>query len=619
MVRRHITAFAALAVAGLVLTGITAKASAGERHHALSLVGQPQYGPDFKYFSWVNPDAPKGGNVRMWWRGTFDSLNQFIINGSPARRLGLIYDPLMSGSLDEPSTEYGVVAEWVSYPEDFSSATFKLRSGAKFHDGEPIKPEDVIFSLNALKKINPQYALYYKNVVKVEKTGDREVTFRFDVKNNLELPLIVGQIVVLPKHYWTGKKADGTPRDITKTTLEPPLGSGPYRISDVRAGKYITYERVKDYWARDLPVYKGQWNFDTLKWIYFRDATIAFEAFRAGQLDYFPETSSKNWATGYDFDAVKKGWVKTEKIYLKSPEPMQAFVFNIRRAKFSDPRVRRAFNLAFDFEWANKNLFYGQYRRTSSYFQNTELSAKGLPQGRELEILNEIKDLVPPEVFTSEYKNPVNDGRRISKSHLREAIRLLKEAGWTNKGRVLTNSKTGEPMKVEFLLVSPSFERVVLPYVRNLKRLGIQVNVRTVDTSQYIKRYSDFDFDIVVGSFGQSHSPGNEQREFWGSQAADKKGSRNIIGIKNPAVDKLIDKIIFAKSRSDLVAATRALDRVLLWNHYVVPQWYAPYERLAYWDKFRHPKNMPSQNYGFERIWWYDAVAAARLAQAKKQ
>ncbi len=617
MVSKKTRILLTFALASVALAGIDAKAIAGERHHALSLVGEPKYGADFKHFQWVNPNAPKGGKVRMWWRGTFDSLNPFIINGTPARRLGLIYDTLMSSAMDQPSTEYGLVAEWVSYPEDFSSATFQLRKEAKFHDGEPIKPADVIFSLETLKKINPQYALYYKNVVKVEKTGEREVTFRFDVKNNLELPLIIGQLAVLPKHYWTGKRADGTPRDITKTTLEPPLGSGPYRIGDMKPGKYITYERVDDYWARDLPVNIGQWNFDELKWIYFRDATIAFEAFRAGQLDFFHESSSKNWATGYDFDAVRKGHVKTEQISLKSPEPMQSFAFNTRRDKFSDPRVRRAFNLAFDFEWANKNLFYGQYSRTSSYFQNTELSARGLPEGRELEILSEVKELVPPEVFTAEYKNPNNTNPRDVRSHLREAVKLLKEAGWVIKGGALTNQKTGKKMSVEFLLVSPTFERIVLPYVRNLRKLGIQARVRTVDTSQYIKRYSDFDFDIVIGSFSQSHSPGNEQREFWGSQAAGKNGSRNIIGIRNPAVDKLIDKIIFAKSREDLVAASRALDRVLLWNHYVVPQWYAPYERLAYWDMFRHPENMPSQDFGFERIWWYDEKAAARLAQAR--
>ena len=606
-----------LFLAGVAVISISGVALSAERHHALSLVGTPKYRADFNHFDWVNPDAPKGGRVRQWRPGTFDSLNPFILNSNPAFGVTLIYDTLMKSSSDEPSTEYGLVAEWVSYPDDFSSATFHLRDGAKFHDGRQITPDDVIFSLEALKKVNPQYAFYYKNVVKVEKTADREVTFRFDVKNNRELPQIIGQLAILPKHYWSGKKADGTPRDITKSTLEPPLGSGPYRIGTVNAGKYITYDRVADYWGRDLGVNKGQNNFDELRWDYFRDSTIAFEAFRAGKLDYYRETSSKNWATGYDFDAVKNGLIKTQKIDLKTSQSMQCFAFNTRRGKFSDARVRRAFDLAFDFEWANKNLFYGQYSRVGSYFQNTELASSGLPQGRELEILNELKSEIPPEVFTTEYKNPTNDKPGDLRNHLRQAIKLLGAAGWKNKGGKLINEKTNEQMKVEFLLVSPLFERIVLPFIRNLKKLGIAASVRTVDTSQYIRRLEDFDFDIVVGNFGQSHSPGNEQREYWGAPAATKKGSRNIIGIKNPAVDKLIDKIIFAKSRDELVAVTRALDRVLLANHYVVPQWFAPYERLAYWDMYRHPAKLPSQAVAFEQIWWFDAKASEKLAQAR--
>jgi len=603
-----------LAAAGLMLMAASGAALGGEKHHALSLVGAPKYGPEFTHFDWINPDAPKGGRVRQSARGTYDSFNPFILNANPAFRISLIYDTLMESSADEPSTEYGLIAEWVSYPDDFSSATFHLRETAKFHDGKQITPEDVIFSMEMLKKINPQYAFYYKNVVNIEKTAPREVTFRFDVKNNRELPLIIGQLAILPKHYWTGKKADGTPRDLTKTTLEPPLGSGPYKIGKFETGKYISYERVPEYWARDLAVKKGQHNFDELRWDYFRDSTIAFEAFRAGKLDFYRETSSKNWATAYDFKTVKNGLIKKEKITLKAPVSMQCFAFNTRRAHLSDPRVRRAFNLAFDFEWANKNLFYGQYARVSSYFQNTELAATGLPQGRELEILNELKGEIPEAVFTTEYKNPDNSKPRAVRGHLGQAIKLLGQAGWKNKGGKLINAKTGEQMKVEFLLVSPLFERIVLPYIRNLKKLGIKASVRTVDSSQYVRRFENFDFDIVVGNFGQSHSPGNEQREYWGSNAADKKGSRNIIGIKNPAIDKLIDKIIFAKSREELVAVTNVLDRVLLANHYVVPQWYVPYERTAYWDMYAHPKKYPSQLLAFERIWWFDADAATKLA-----
>ncbi|MDA7949032.1 MAG: extracellular solute-binding protein [Hyphomicrobiaceae bacterium] len=588
-----------------------------ERHHALSLIGKPKYGPDFTHFKYVNPDAPKGGKVRMSATGTFDSLNPFILKGTPAAGTGFIYDQLMDSSFDEPSTGYGLIAEWVTYPDDFSSATFKLRDEARWHDGKPITPEDVIFSMTALKKGHPFYAQYYKNVSKVEKTGDREVTFHFDVKDNRELPMIVGELTVLPKHYWTGKDANGEPRDIGKTTLEPPLGSGAYRIKDVNAGRSITLERVNDYWAKKLPVKVGQDNFDEIRFDYFRDSTVAFEAFKADKLDYYRDTSAKNWATAYDFKAAKNKWVKRDRIELKRGQPMQAFVLNTRRDKFKDPRVRRAFNYAFDFEWAKKNLFYDQYERTSSYFQNTELASSGLPEGRELEILNEVKDQIPPEVFTKPYTNPKTDGSGRMRGNLRKATKLFNEAGWVVKDRKLVNKKTGEQMSADFLLVSPLFERIVQPYMRNLERLGIKTSLRVVDVPQYRRRLDTFDFDIVVSSFPQSQSPGNEQRDFWGSAAADKDGSRNLIGIKDPAVDKLIDKIIFADDRAELVAATHALDRVLLWNNYVVPQWYIPYARVAYWDRFGRPEQLPSQSVGFPTVWWWDDASASKLASVK--
>lgn len=583
-------------------------------HHALSLVGEPQYPADFSHFDFVNPDAPKGGTVRLHSVGTFDSLNQFTIKGNAEGRIGLIYDALMAGSSDEPSAEYGLIAEAVSYPDDYSSVTFRLRKEARFHDGEPIKPEDVVYSLDAIRNVSPAFAFYYKNVVKAEKTGDNAVTFHFDAKGNRELPQIVGQLPVLPKHYWTGKDANGASRDLAKTTLEPPLGSGPYRVKEVQAGRYIVYERVPDYWAKDLPVYRGQWNFDEIRVEYFRDSTVAFEAFKAGQIDYYPDNSSKNWATGYDIAQVAKGWIKKQEIALKTPAPMQAFAFNLRRAKFADARVRQAFNLAFDFEGSNERLFYGQYKRVSSYFENTEMASSGLPQGLELEILNEVRDMVPPEVFTKEYANPVTPDQGALRRNLREAAALLREAGMEVKNGALTDSKTGEKVTVEFLLQSPLFERIVNPYAQNLKRLGIESSIRIVDSSQYRQRVDSFDFDIVVGLFPQSHSPGNEQREFWGSEAADREGSRNIIGIKNPAVDKLIDRIIFAKSREELVAAARALDRVLLWNHYVVPQWYSPFARVAYWNRYGQPKKLPSQSVDFSQIWWLDKDKAAKLA-----
>lgn len=587
------------------------------RHHALSLIGKPKYPADYTHFKYVNPEAPKGGKVRLSAIGSFDSLNPFILKGVSAAGAGQIYDQLMETSLEEHSTAYGLLAEWVTYPEDFSSATFKLRDEARWQDGKPVTPEDVIFSLAALKNGHPFYAQYYKNVTKAEKTGDRLVTFSFDSKNNRELPMIVGELTILPEHYWTGKDANGNPRDIGKTTLEPPLGSGPYRISDVKAGRSLTLERVKDYWAKDLPVKKGQDNFDEIRYEYFRDTTVAFEAFKSDRLDFYSDTSSKNWATGYDVPPVKKKWIKRELVELKRGQPMQAFVLNTRLDKFKDARVRRAFNQAFDFEWANKNLFYGQYKRVSSYFQNSELASSGLPEGRELEILKELKDEVPPEVFTTPYTNPVTDGSGSIRKQLREATKLFKAAGWIVKDGKLVNAKTGERMSANFLLVSPQFERIVQPYARNLEKLGIEISLRVIDPAQYSRRIDSFDYDIIVGNFGQSASPGNEQRNFWGSEAADRQGSRNLIGIKNPAIDKLIDKIIFAKDRDELVAVTRAMDRVLLWNHYLVPQWFAPYSRIAHWDRFGHPEKFPSISVGFPTVWWWDDKAAAKLAEAK--
>jgi microcin C transport system substrate-binding protein len=601
----------------LIIGGPVASASDNlTKHHALSLIGAPKHGPDFTHFAWVNPNAPKGGRVRRWAMGTFDSLNQFPVKGAPAIGLGLIYDTLLMQSPDEAGASYGLVAEWVTYPEDYSSATIQLRQGARFHDGKPITPEDVIFSFDAIKKVSPNHAFYYKDVAKVEKTGDRQVTFTFSVKGNRELPNIIGDLQVLPKHFHEAVGANGESRDLSKSTLEIPLGSGPYRIKEVDAGRSISYERVKDWWAKDLPIGKGQWNFDELKFSYFRDRVPAFEAFKSGQIDYWSENSAKDWATAYDFDAVKRGLVKLQKLPTKNVAYMQSFAFNMRRPQFQDPRVRRAFNLAFDFEWANRNLFYDQYTRLSSYFDNSELKSSGLPHGRELEILKEVQAQVPPQVFTAEWKNPVNVTPQDARKHLGEAAKLLAEAGWAPKNGVLTNVK-GEELTAEFLLVQPDFERIVQPYKAVLDKLGVKASLRIVDTSQYQRRHDTFDFDIIVASFPQSESPGNEQRDFWGSEAADKEGSRNVIGIKNPAVDKLIDRLIMARDREDLVAATRALDRVLLWNHYVVPQFHMPYERLAIWDMYRHPDTLPSRNSSFLRVWWYDEAAAKRLADAR--
>ena len=603
----------ALSCAAVLAPAAPANAAEKVWHTALSLIRDPQYKDSFDHFNWVNPAAPKGGRAVMAALGTFDTLNAWPIQSNPASGLGLLSDTLMTASLDEPGTEYGLVAEAVSYPDDYSSVTFRLRPEAKFSDGTPVTPEDVIFSMEKEKEVSPNYAAYYKNVVKGEKTGEHEVTFTFDVKNNRELPYITAEITILSKAFWTGKNKDGQTRDISKASNEPPLGSGPYLVKSFVSGSSITYLRRDDYWAKDLPVMRGRWNIGELKWEYFQDQTVAFEAFKSGNVDFYTESSSKSWATAYDFPAVNNGLIVKERVDLKSPEPMQCLAINLRKTKFEDPRVREALNLAFDFEWSNKNLFYNQYVRTSSYFQNTELASKGPPQGRELEVLQEIKDLIPPEALTAGYENPVNADEPAFRNSLRKASKLLKDAGWSLKDGVLTNEKTGEPLTFEITLVQSFFERVLLPYTKNLERLGIKATIRTIDETQYVRRVEGFDFEMIVHSIPQSESPGNEQRDFWGSAMADVKGSRNTLGIKNPAVDKLVDKIIFAKDRDELVAVTHALDRVLLWNHYVIPQWHVPYDRIAYWNKYKRSNPGPSLYNGFPTVWWYDQEAAAKV------
>lgn len=607
----------ALALALALLTQAVGVRAEQKRHHALSLVGEPKMPPDFQHFNWVNPDAPKGGLLRLAIPGgSFDSVNPFTTQGDQAAAVTLIYETLMTNSPDENSTEYGLLAEWVSYPDDYSSVTFKLREGSKFHDGHPLTVEDVIYSLSALKKAHPLFRLYYKNVVSAEETGPREVTFRFDVKNNRELPQIVGQLLfVIPKHYWEAKDKDGNKRDLSKSSLEVPLGSGPYRIAEIDPGRSITYERVKDYWGEDLPVNRGQWNFDQIRYTYYRDKTPAFEAFKAGSIDFWRETKASDWATKY-VSLTKTGLVKKEAIQTYSPWTMSGFVFNLRRPQFSDPRVRRAFNLAFNFERINKMTFNDMYLRVGSFFDGGELAAKGLPEGRELEILNEVRDLVPPEVFTKEWKNPVNNNRDDYRRHLAEAMKLFNEAGWTLQGKRLVNSK-GEQFKAEILVQMSEIVGVVEVYVNELRTLGIDANIRVVDSSQYQRRERSRDFDIVIDRLAQSASPGNEQREFWSSQAADLQGSRNAMGLKDPAVDKLIDKVIFAQTREELVAATRALDRVLLWHHLIVPHWDYPFERLAYWDIFGRPSTIPSQSVSSTRTWWIDPDKKKALAEAK--
>jgi microcin C transport system substrate-binding protein len=595
-----------------------AQQSQAERawRHGVSLFGELKYPADFKHFEYVNPGAPKGGSVRMIGLGTFDNFNEVVagLKGSLAAFAGVVSDSLMVPVLDEVETSYGLLAEAVSYPADFASATFRLRAGARHHDGRPVTVEDVIFSMEAFKKYSPGHAAYYRHVAKMEQTGEREVAFILDAPGNREMPLIIGQLNVLAKHWWEGMDPSGKKRDVGATTLEPPLGNGAYRVKDFVAGRTVVYERVKDYWAKDLGVSIGRDNFDELRFEYFRDGTVALEAFKADQVDWRTENIAKNWATAYDFPAVRDKRVLLEEFPLRSRGIMQAFAFNTRREKFKDPRLRLAFNYAYDFEEMNKQIFFGQYKRITSYFEGTELACSGLPAGQELDILEKVRDKIPPEVFTKPYTNPVGGSRENIRSNLREAVRLLKEAGYEVRNQILVDARTGEPLSIEMLSEDPSVERVILFYKPSLERLGITVNVRTVDPAQYENRLRNWDFDIIVAVWPESLSPGNEQRDYWGSQAADTLGSRNYIGIKNLAVDALVDRVIFAKDRAELVAATRALDRVLLWNHYVVPQYSTDQTRTARWDRFGHPGVLPKYaEPAFPTVWWWDAEKAARI------
>jgi len=613
--------FVAAALLSLsLLVPAAASAKADEVWRAsTSLIGKPKYEDGFKHYDYVNPDAPKGGTLNQAAVGTFDSLNPYIVQGSPAAGFaafggGLLYDTLMEQATDQAGTNYGLLAEAISYPDDFAWAKFRLNPKARWHDGKPVTPEDVIWSYETLKAQSPMYNKYYANVVKAEITGDREVTFTFDKPGNRELPNIMGDLAVLPKHWWEGTDASGKKRDISKSTLEVPLGSGAYQIDSVAPGRQIVWKRVPDYWGKDLPTQVGRNNFDRIKVDYYRDPNASWEAFKKGGLDdYRLENRIGRWMTEYNFDAVKSGKVVQRSFPLASSGRMQGYVLNQRRDKFQDPRVRQALNYVFDFETMNRTLFFDKYKRIESYFAGIDLASSGLPEGKELEILETVRDKVPPEVFTTPFKLPVNDTPQAFRDNLRKALALFQEAGWELKGNKLVNAKTGQPFTIEFLESDPSFERVVAPYIQNLKRIGIDATLRVVDTAQYVARVNDFDFDVVSTVIAQSHSPGNEQREMWGSAAAKTPGSRNLMGIQNPAVDALIDRVVFATNRDDLVAATHALDRVLLWNYYVVPQWFSDTINVAYWNKFGIPEKQP-EYVGIDTYsWWVDPAKEAAL------
>ena len=587
--------------------------------HALSTFGDVKYPAEFKRYDYVNPDAPKGGVIRTFELGTFDNFNMVIqgVKGSLAGAVGQIVETLTTRSLDEPSTAYGLLAEAAAYPDDYSYVIYRLHAAARWHDGKPVTPEDVMFSFDAFKTNSPMYNAYYRHIVKCEKIGDREVKFVFDSPGNRELPSIAGEVPVLPKHWWEGSDAQGRKRDVTATTLEIPLGSGAYRIKEFVAGRLVVLERVADYWGKDIPVNVGQNNFDQIRSEFFRDDTVGREAFKADQLDWFGERSGKQWSTAYDFPAVADKRVLKEKFTNSVSGRMQGYAFNLRRPLFSDIRVRRAFNYAYDWETSDRLLSNGEYHRDSSYFDGIpEFMATGLPEGAELKILESLRDKVPAELFTTPYKNPVGGNEEAARNNLREAARLLKEAGFENRDRKLVDP-SGQPVSVEFLSGDPADERSVLFYKPSLERLGMTVTIRTVDSVQYQNRMRNFDFDITTAVWGQSLSPGNEQRDLFGSDTADRPGSHNRSGIKNPAVDALIERIIFAKDRADLIASCKALDRVLLWNCYLVPQFAAGFERAARWDRFSRPDPLPKYGVtGFPSLWWYDADKAAKIKRS---
>jgi len=579
--------------------------------HAMTMFDNetPKYAAAFPHFDYVNPTAPKGGTLRLAVDGTFDSFNSFIPKGNAASTGSV--ETLLVNSADEPFTAYGLVAETMEWPADRSWVIFNLRPEARWHDGTPITADDVVWSFETLvEKGMPFYRYYYSAIDSAEALNTHRVRFNFKESGNQELPLITGQLPVLPKHYWAS-------RDFSATTLDPPLGSGPYRIQKFEAGRYIVQERVTDYWGANLPVRRGMNNFDIIRTEYFRDATPIRLALKAGDIDFRLENQSKAWADDYNVAVVDKGLLNKEMVPHRQPTGMQAFVMNTRRTLFQDPRVRQALGYAFDFEWSNRTLFNGQYTRTTSYFSNSELASSGLPEGSELALLEHYRGRIPDTVFNQAFKIPVTDGSGRPRENLRKATALLKSAGWSVRDLKLINEATGVPFRFEVLLSSKAFERIVLPYTQNLKQLGIEAKIRLVDRTQYMERYRQKDFDMLVAVWGQSETPGNEQREYWGSDAADSVGSRNLAGIKDPVVDELIELLVKSDSREQLNVRTRALDRVLLWGHYVVPHWHIRADRVLYWDKFSRPAT-PVRSGVMRSRWWYDTQKAAALEQARQ-
>ncbi|MDB5542296.1 MAG: hypothetical protein JWQ89_4023 [Devosia sp.] len=613
----HLAKLATLTLAALLALS-PALAQEKVWHHAGSLIGEPKYPEGFARFDYVNPDAPVGGQVRLSSMGGFDTFNPILPEGEPVDGIGLVYETLTTASLDETSTQYGDLAEAFSFPDDYSSVTFRMNPRAKWADGEPVTAEDVVWSFNKIMELNPSQANYYANVTKAEVTAPGEVTFTFDQKGNRELPHIMGQLIVLPQHWWEGTGPDGKPRDIAHSTLEPPMGSGPYKLASFSPGASVTYERDPNYWALKEPFNIGQNNFQQIKYEYFRDTTAEFEGFKGDEFDWWDENLALRWQNGYDFPAVTEGKVTKELFEnnYRGSGVLVGFVPNLRKPLFQNEALREAMLYAFDFEELDKLRFFGQYDRINSYFYGTEFASSGLPQGKELEILNSVRDLVPASVFTTEYKNPVNGDPTKLRNSLRTANQILTQAGYTLNGNQLMDP-TGKPVSFEILLNGPTIEPIATAFQTNLKRLGIDATIRTVDSPQYIERVGKRDYDMIYTGWGQSLSPGNEQRDFWGSASAQGEDSRNYAGIADKGIDALIDKVIFATDRDTLIAATRALDRVLLAHHYVTPTYTLRKSRIARWDRFSHPDPLPEFNIGFPTVWWYDEAKAAKTGAAK--
>ena len=604
--------FAALLLAALLSFGSVGQATeSGGAQHGLSLFGELKYPPDFTHFEYVDPAAPKGGAISFAAVGSFDNLNPFILKGVAVAAAGLPFDSLLATSFDEPDTGYALIAESVELADDRTWVRFVLNPKARWHDGTAITADDVVFTFETLMaKGHPSYRILYGDVAGVEKLSQHDVIFRISNSENRKLPLLIGALQIISKAYYEAHEFD-------KTTLTPPLGSGPYRIEKVDAGRSITYRRVADYWAKDLPVNVGRYNFDEQRWDYYRDRTIMVEALKAGEFDWHEEFTSKTWMNAYDLPAIDAGAMIKEVLPDNTPSGVQAFFLNTRRDKFKDTRVRQALSYAFDYEWTNKNLFYGLYKRMASYFENSDLAARGLPEGAELELLEPFRGRVPEQVFTEEFKPPATDGSGRNRRNLHAAGKLLKAAGWTLEDGTRVNAASGQALTLEILYFSPTFERVFGPYSRNLERLGIAVSLRLVDPSQYIKRLEDHDFDITTRRFVQQLSPGAELWNYFGSPAADQRGALNSAGIKDPVVDELIATILAAPDRASMKVAARALDRVLLWGHYIVPQWYKGSHGLVYWNKFSRPATLAKYSLSLD-TWWFDAAKAEKLTAFRK-